>query len=330
MAKAKKAKTNNKQTSPRRRNANPRAGALLDKPAADLARLLADPCGAPVVHSISPGSGGSFVVRVEADAIIFSGAAQTAGIFYWAPGGIRAFANAGPDDVTALTLNQITNLVPGDGFLASYSSAKCVAACAQVMFPGTELQRSGVVGMGVVPVATLSNVTPVAFGGSASTTTAANIRTLCQICERTPDITQEIRWRPGQGDEEDVDLNALNQTTSIFVTQARGRNAIVISAAGLPAAVGIRIRTVAVYEITPRSGFGLMASVETTRSSSTITQVLQALDKASEGWWHGPVGYGVRNLASLAANYVAGPTGGALARAALGVGMNPVRGLIKG
>lgn len=327
--KAKKIK-NNKQTSPRRRNAIPRAGPVLDKPAADLARLLADPCGAPVVHSISPGSGGSFVVRVEADAIIFSGAAQTAGVFYWSPGGIRAFANAAADDVTPFTLNQITNLVPGDGFLASYSSAKCVAACAQIMFPGTELQRSGVVGMGVVPVATLTNVTPVAYGGAALNTTAANVRTLCQIVQRTPDMTQEVRWRPGQGDEEDVDLSALNTTTSNFVTQARGRNAIVISAAGLPATVGVRIRTVAIYEITPKSGFGLMASVETTRSSSTVTQVLQTLDRVSESWWHGPVGYGVRNLATLAANYVAGPTGGALARAAFGVGMNPTRGLIKG
>lgn len=308
MAKSKKIVKNAR----RRPNPTPRLrGPLLDKPAADLARLLADPCGAPVVHTISPGTNGAFILRLEADNIIFSGATETAGIFYWVPGAFRAFGGSSTGDAVAATLIAQTSFIPGFNFLSNYSTARCVAACAQVMFPGTELQRSGVVSMGVIPAGVLTDVIPATFGGTAGNTTVANVRAASQIVARTPDMTQEVRWRPGQGDSEDVDLVALNQTPNNFPVVARGKNALVITASGLPVNVGIRIRCVAVYEVTPKSSQGLVASVETTRSSNNMTEVLQTLDRVKEDWWHGPVGAGVRSMASIAANYAFGPMGGA-------------------
>lgn len=287
-------------------------GPLLDKPAADLARLLADPCGAPVVHTISPGTNGAFILRLEADNIIFSGPTETAGIFYWVPGAFRAFGGSSTGDNVATTLIAQQGFVPGNAFLANYSTARCVAACAQVMFPGTELQRSGVVSMGVIPAGVLTDVIPIALGGTAGNIQAAQVRAASQIVSRTPDITQEVRWRPGQGDSEDVDLVGLSQNPAQFPTVARGKNAIVITAAGLPVAVGIRIRCVAVYEVTPKGSQGLVASVETTRSTNNMTQVLQVLDRVKEDWWHGPVGVGVRGMASMAANSLFGPMGGSM------------------
>lgn len=315
---------------PRARAIIPRAPvATLDKPAADLARLLADPCGAPVVTGISPGTNGSFVLRLEADSILFSGGTDTSGIFYWVPGAFRAFSAPATADSVGITLTPNTGLVPGTPFLTGYSTARCVAACAQIMYPGSEVSRAGVVSMGVIPAGVLTDVIPAASGGTTGLIQPAQVRAASQIVTRTPDQNLEVRWRPGQGDSEDIDLVNLGVNPGIFPVSTRGKNAIVITAGGLPVATGIRVRTVAVYEVTPKGNQGLVASVETSRSANTITQVIQALDRTKEDWWHGPVGAGIRSLGSMAFNYAAtammGPAGGATAA----IGQRASRLLIK-
>lgn len=281
--------------------------ARLDQAATDLAKLLDDPCGAPVVRGLAAGSGGSLVVRLELDSIFFAGATETAGALYWVPGGLRAFQNAAANDTTGISLQQVNT--PGYAFLNNYSSARVVAACAQVYWPGTELNRSGIVSMGVVPAGQLTNIIPAGFGGGAGTMTVSQMRSSCQIVQRTPATMAEIKLRPGETEWRMVDLAALSADEKEFPEQASGKNALLITAAGLPPATGIRIRMVGVFEIIPLSNQGLVASVETTRSHNTEREVVQALDETKPRWWHTPaadVAYHTLGLASVAAAGVYG------------------------
>lgn len=223
-------------------------------------------------------------MRLESDFILFSAAAETAGCFYWVPGALRAFQWAAPNDTTGITLQPIG--VPGAAFLVNYSTARAVSACVQVMYPGAELNRSGIVGMGLVPGGQLTNIIQTTYGGAGGSSTVGQIRSSCQIVERTPSTMMEIRLRPGDQETRPTDIAALSQDQTEFPEAANGKNGFIIVAAGLPEATGIRIRCVCTYELTPLSNQGMVSGVETTRSVNTEKDVVQALDAANEKWWH--------------------------------------------
>lgn len=257
----------------------------LDAYAQKYAQLLRDLCNAPLCRGIAGGSEGSVVIRMEADSILFSGAAVTGGTYVLVPGLLRGFSFATALDTTGSTYALDTSLVPGYAFLTTTtSSVRALSACMQVMFPGTELQRSGVVSLGTVPSSSVTNCVPTAQGGAGQSTTTALIRQLSQFTERTPDTMMEITWRPGQGDGELVDVAGEAAVPTNYGTLTAGRNALIMSVAGLPAAVGVRIRTVVVYEYTPVLGQGIVATVETSPSANTVNDVLRALD-SSDGRW---------------------------------------------
>jgi hypothetical protein len=271
----------------------------LDAAAYAYARLLADPCNGKLVRGIAVGSSGALVVRLESDSIIFNDATSTGGYLTWFPSQNAAFvANAAVD--TTLTTGLFAGFIcPGyNYFQATASSMRCIAACAQVMFPGTELNRSGVVGMGIVPCSALSKVVPIANGGAAATTTTANVRQLCQLTERMPDTMAEIIWRPGQADGEMTDLTSLSQSPGAIVGTASGKNSVVISIAGLPVATGVRVRTVGIYEYEPLLAQGFIATVESTNSSNTLNDVLRVLDGNDPHWFTNSFKRAGRNLVS--------------------------------
>lgn len=268
------------------------------------------------------------MVRVESDAIYFNGPTETAGGFYWVPGAFASFSKGQNSDAGPISL--VATNTPGETFLANFPVAKCIAACLQVSYPGSELTRAGICSYGVVPAGTLTQFIPAANGGAAGNTTAANIRTLSQEAFRTPDGGMEIRWRPGSGDDDFIDLAALAVTGGNMPEMARGKNAIIFSVGGIPVSTGIRLRRVAVYEVSPTVGSGLMSSVETTRSHNTTTQVVQALDDKKPGWWKGPVGdvlFHATHVGGVAAAaFYGGPKAAQAAQLAF-VGANALRNM---
>jgi hypothetical protein len=306
-----KKKSNNTANAARRRRVMRAPPMLLDKAARDYARLLADPCGAPLVQGIAPSSSGTIVVRLESDAILFNGAGQTAGAFYWIPGAARAFANAATTDSASFTFPLPNYPVPGATYIGNYASARAISACVQVMYPGSELNRSGVISVGVVGAGALTNILPVSFGGAGGNTTVGNLRTMCQHVYRTPHDVREIRFRPGAGDEQPTDLPGLTATPASLPVAARGRNAFLVTASGLPDAVGVRLRCVCIYELTPVTGLGMVSSVETTRSINTQTQVVQALDARNPHWYEGLAGNVLKAGALAAATGLSYAIGGA-------------------
>lgn len=259
----------------------------LDGPAQAYARLIADPCNAPLTTTIWPGSTGSFVSRFESDFIVFDGVAQTAGMLYFVPGMNEVYTPSLllTNDTTASTMTNASTLPPGVTFLqASAGTFRCVAACMQVSFPGTELNRSGIVSLGVMQAGgALRNLATIA-GGQNVNTTASAVRQLCQHTERTPQNMAEIIWQPGGGDQLPTQLGIATNTTS-YVTEASDKNAIVMSVAGIPPVTGVRIRLVSVIEWTPRTAQGFVSSIDPPKSVNSLNDILRALPASRGSNW---------------------------------------------
>lgn len=255
----------------------------LDSAAQQWAQLIADPCGARLTNSIWPGTAGSFVARFETDYVIFSEATATAGNVVFVPGGNSVFVNKDVLVNDTATSTLLTNvLAPGVGFLNSVAGAvRCVAACAQVSFPGTELSRSGIVAGGVTNFGNFAQNVATTGGGANTAVSAAQVRTLCQHTERMPSTMMEILWMPGAGDQDWYEVGST-QTPKEAVDDMANKNCIVLSASGFPVSTGIRVRLVSVLEWTPRANQGMVSSVEIPKSFNSVNDVLRALP-ASKG-----------------------------------------------
>lgn len=261
---------------------------LLDKAAAEYAKLLADPCNAPLTRGVYSATAGSLVSRFEADFILNAGPTEVASIFAFAPGTGTCYGNAVPltADTTASSLQFAGGTVPGGAFLsATAGTVRALAACMQVSFPGTELNRSGIIGMGVVPGGTITPALVAGSGGPGGTTTAAAIRQLCQHTERMPQNMAEVLWMPGDGDALTIASTKINAAATSNAPDLEDRNLLLMSASGFPVSTGIRIRLVVVYEWSPRIAQGIVATVEPSRSSFSVNDVVRALHLRDPHWY---------------------------------------------
>lgn len=259
---------------------------VLDSGAAAWARLLADPCAAPLTYPCYPtGTGGSVLMRFESDFLFATGATEVAGIFGFCPGSLGGFSNATPltSDILGTVLTLQSTSIPGFTFInANTNSYRPVAACMQVMYPGTELNRSGVVGVGICSGDVLLRNVNTVGGGSNINTNASEVRTMCQHVERMPTTVVEIKWFPGTADEENNSTQGLKLGT---LTDIEGRNTIFMSASGFPVSTGIRIRMVAVYELSFGAGAGQIAGSVAPTSGNTPAQVVRALTNRDADWY---------------------------------------------
>ena len=242
------------------------SGQGMDNMAVEYVKLLLDPCAGPLVRSVLPGSGSSYVGRYETD-VIFNGAATDVGSLGWfCPGAISssglAVGNFSP--ITSDTTQYTPVAQPaGSGYQPGYSylsggshSARCIAACIQLMWPGSEQSRAGIVAVGQSTLATIN--------GSVSTGQARSYAN--KVC-RTPNGVIEAKLVPNSASENWVDPGAANTAQVVG-----GMPALFWSCAGFPAATGIRVRFVAVYEWVPAENlFGVSASNPATARSSTTS-----------------------------------------------------------
>jgi len=241
----------------------------LDKMAGEYAALLADPCNAKLTTSVFPGANGAFVGRFETDYIIGNSAGATGAALVYTPGTNQVLNNSveATTDTTGFNLTGVT-AGPGASFLATTSLWRPIACCLEVYWPGTELNRSGVIGLGLVDYGIVNDFS----AGLAATT--ANLRSLCQHTERMPTEKATINWRPGFEDG----VGASGVTLAI----TGGRQSILLSVAGTPASVVARIRIVTVFEWWPKAGTGFVSQVPQVRTTATLNHVLAKLDAAGD------------------------------------------------
>nr|UHS72177.1 MAG: putative coat protein [Tombusviridae sp.] len=246
------------------------------------ARLLTDPCTGPLVHAPGSSEGGQ-VTRFETDVIYGSGATETCGFINWSPGGYNSaatpqFGNGiisvnGATDAGNLTPSSasVNTYCPGFTFLAANAgSYRCIAACLQLYWPGSELNRQGVVG---VAQSTLGLV------GTSQTVTCAQMRSLCPVVERMPGNMVEAKWAPNFAD-------GLFRSPGGSQEAENGHSALLATWAGIPVSTGVRIRLVIVVEWRPKIAGLVLSSNTSVGSSGEMQQVRRALDARSASWWH--------------------------------------------
>jgi hypothetical protein len=258
----------------------------LDKAAVEWAALLKDPCNARLVYPCYPnGTGSTVLMRLESDTIVANSATEVAAFGYFVPGLGLHLQNSTPltsDTLGSNTLS-ISALCPGATFLGTnVTSQRAVAACVQISYPGTELNRSGIVGMGVVPADLARTSASSTIGGGAFNASAASVRTACQHVERMPSTLVECKWFPGERDAESFD-------PQVFPSAEQGpgmvgRNAIAWSCSGFPVSTGIRVRTVVVYELSFGTG-GNVQGVVPPPSVANTSSILRALYNKDPQWY---------------------------------------------
>jgi hypothetical protein len=153
----------------------------LDAEALCWARLLNDPCSAPLCHPVYAGADGGIVTRFETYYDVGTGATDTAGIYSFTPNAIGvqgglgtsvSFFNAANAGAVTALANPTSSSQPGYDFLVANATAvRCVAACIQVFYNGTEANRSGVVAYGNLS------------GGTALVGTSTNVNSFLPVLE---------------------------------------------------------------------------------------------------------------------------------------------------
>lgn len=273
---AKKTSNNNKssgngrRTRPRKQRAPDQA--LLDAQAAAYARLLTDPCNAPLVHPVYPGGDAGYLFRAESFHTPGNAAGQTAGVIHWAPGYTNASNTqlvgfGAADATTATAVAALAATAPGAAFLSNNAKGvRCVAACMKITFPGAESARAGRIHYGHTAAGMLD------VGNSVKVDEVA--QTL-QHFSRVPPETIEIIWKPSQGDFE---FNDPTEAAGAIIRDRKG--ALTVAWAGLPAATGLTIHYTAVYEWTPSTGLGVgHNALGKNQSNNSFDQVIDYVIK---------------------------------------------------
>jgi hypothetical protein len=143
------------------------------------------------------------------------------------------------------------------------------------MYPGTELNRSGVISLGNFVSGDILDLP-----GSITT---GLIRSGSQYSQRVPADYAELRWRPTEQDLEFVAANAGDLSSNALETK---HGAIAFTMAGGPAGVGIRVRVVAVYEWRPPATIGINTGNRFAASNNTLANVINYLDGTGD-WLYG-------------------------------------------
>lgn len=286
MAKTKGKKRASKAT----RVPRPIGGLKLQDAAIRYANLLADPCNGDLVPGPFGDGFGGMVARFEKEYLINNSATDTAAAFTFNPfSGLVAWQTTPlVDDTTTVTWTVASSSLvhPGNSFLVANAAwSRCISACVQVYYPGSELSRAGVVSLGQYPAEVVTD--PVAV---------ATYRTMANYVMRTPADCAEIVWRPNHADLLGREPNTVYSTTPMNGTN---NTSIVVTAAGLPVSTGIRIRVVAVYEWMPDPLAGFKNTVTRNPNPVTLGQVLAYLDRTGD-WMAGTARAAGRAVSSLA------------------------------
>lgn len=244
----------------------------LDAQAAAYARLLADPCNAPIVHPIYPGGDAGYLFRAESFGTFGQGAGITSGVVHWTPGYVNAsdtqlltMAAATSGTGVTLAVAAPNTLTPGKAFLtANARGCRCVAACLKVTYSGAESNRSGRVHYGL---------TTAGLADLGQGVTADEVAQTLQHFTRTPAESFEIIWKPSVGDTE---FNDPSEAASAVIRDRK--SAITVAFAGLPANVGLTFHFTAVYEWTPAAGQGIgHNALGKARSRNSLDDVIDVL-----------------------------------------------------
>lgn len=274
VARNRKQKKNNKAVV--KRPAKPRALNNYSMATDAYSALLANPCTGPMVGPIGATQKG-YITRFEKTFMvpITYGAGNTTTCFglRWTPGIVDPNTTQSDtldgrvEGVASATLGSVwltNDESPGFAFLQSTAtSARCLAACAQFTYTGTELNRQGVLGSFI-------------SDGSRLVTTASadQLNSLSVSRSRVMDGMFEVVWKPN-----DYDVNFSHFNSSATPEQRAKHSALWVSGVQLspisPANASIMVRLVAVYEWTPGTDDGIIVPTAAPGSGETLATAVR-------------------------------------------------------
>lgn len=250
------------------------------------AALLADPCNGPLVQSPFGAGSGGLVSRFESDFLVGWSATSTNTAVAFAPAIPMVYGEGAALTSDTAAINWATTTAsPGRAYLLSNArSFRCLSACIQVYWPGSELNRSGIISLGQAG----------AQEALSTVLTVSQLRSSSQYVERMPERMSEIIWRPTDAE---VAWNTPNDTTDMDRFSA-----LYVTASGIPVSTGIRVRVVAVYEWIPRPDLagGMVLPTAKVGTSDTLGGIVSALDKFGDWMYHG-AGATAKAVSSLVA-----------------------------
>lgn len=228
--------------------------------------MLADPCNAPMVQPCYNGTGSGYFVRMRQ--IVDIPAAAKDFVMEFTPAGGTGNVGAWSwSDTVGGSLGNAANLSMGGIFNSGFvGRARCVAGCAKILYTGTELNRSGIVGFSLDQGRSMAAGEPIA--GTASTWLATTAHT-----ERIGQREMEYRWLPGPGDENFRTTGGEELATG----EVNGGGIQIIISGITPATV--RITLVSVWEWQPEQeqNTGLVTQNKVPASRNSLNDVLRAI-----------------------------------------------------
>lgn len=254
------------------------ATAALDGAAKRYAQLLNDPCYSNLTPPIYEGSGSGILTRFESDFIVNGTGTDTGAFIAFAPGSLGTAATIGgsvagatgaiTSDTGSIALQLTPARQPGVGLTPSMAAARCISACMQVSFVGSELARAGIVSVGQM-----------VWNDLAGTISTSSLRALSSTVVRIPDGEVEIKLRPSSLSSKFVPVIGTNDS------DLQSQPVLVATMAGIPTSTGMRVRLVAVYEWMPISASGVIVpETAASHSNNTLNQVINFLDNRVPGW----------------------------------------------
>lgn len=251
-----------------------RAGTvMMDGAAMDHIKLLADPCMGKMVYPAYASSTNGCLMRFRSLVQIGTSGGETCGAFHWVPGVNFVWANGAATTTTAYTPSATSNypfLVTNSGNSTGISF-RCVAACARVIFNGSEMNRGGIVYAGNTNGATY---------GTGNATNVNQVLSMLPYTARTPSKFMEVLWVPN---EEDMVPYTDSNTVGVGIGEGPNHAAITVAVAGLPAATGVSIECTGVYEVIFGANNNLVSSVGAPPSATPWGSVLRGFFSAVKG-----------------------------------------------
>lgn len=245
----------------------------LDSAARAYARLLEDPCYAPLCNPVYSGGEGGYLVRGDSYGTVVSSTGtagtDTAGFLLFTPGAIGTTqsevvggANAASSGNITVASTSTTLQAPCRFFLGNSASAvRCVAACVKVSFLGTESERKGRIFYGHASGS-------VADVGDVVTTDS--MAQLCQHYSRTPADVIELVWKPN-----DADQLFTDPTATTLASEKDRKASLLVAWTGLPAGVTLSFHLTAIWEWQPVRNYGLsVPTLSKSPSDNTLDQVI--------------------------------------------------------
>lgn len=260
----------------------------LDKDAKAWIRLLEDPCNAPMVQPCYPGTGTGYFSRCRYELNVPAEARDW--IFEFHPGtsvngtslGAWSWSNTSGGALGNATADSM------GGFIASGAVGRyrAVAACLQVVYTGSELNRSGVVGVSSDQGVTFVNTQPIGATVPQYMTTMAHT-------ERLGQRAIEYRWVPGPGDEL---FSAAGGTGEELTSTSVGSSMTLAINNMYPGST--KVYAVVVWEWQPAQEIlqGMIPQAKLPSSANNLNQVLHAI---------GDVGKFMVNASTRAAAFIA-------------------------